>query len=72
MDHPLKTISSHPKKWAQAATAKMKEKGTKGSLTRIAKSHGESALTFARAHTHDPNPKIREKSLFAANLNKGK
>lgn len=66
-DHPAMKLKN---RWAQKATKKMKEKGTEGSLTRIAHAHGESPLEFARSHTHDPNPKIREKSLFAANINK--
>lgn len=71
--NPIQHLANRkPKKWAQKAVAKMKEKGTEGSLTRIAHAHGESPLEFARAHTHDPNPKIRAKSLFAANMNKGR
>lgn len=72
-NHPIfKMKPKTPKKWAEAAVDRMKEKGTEGSLTRIAHEHGESPLTFARSHTHDSDPAIREKSLFAANLNKGR
>jgi hypothetical protein len=68
----MKMKARHPKKWPQPAVKKMEEKGTVGSETRIAHEHGQSPLGFARSHTHDPNPSIRRKALFAANMNKGK
>ncbi len=71
-NHPVFKMKRRKEKWAQPAVEKMKENGTEGSLTRLAHEHGESPLEFARSHTHDPNPKTREKSLFAANVNKGR
>lgn len=73
--HPMMKMKQRgkPKKWAQPVVQDMKDKGTEGSLTKIANAHGASSpLAFARAHTHDPNPKIRNKSLFAANMNQGR
>jgi hypothetical protein len=55
--------------WAQKATERMKEKGTEGSLTRIAQSHGESPMEFAREHVHSKG-KVGAKSRFAVNINK--
>ena len=71
-EHDVAKHFTRKKKFAQAEDQHMKQAGTRGSLTRIAKAHGESPLEFARSHTHDPNPLIREKSLFAANMNKGR
>jgi hypothetical protein len=58
-------------KWLQAASAKMEAKGTKGSLTKIAKSHGESPMAFAKGHYHSKG-KVGEKARFAVNANKGR
>lgn len=58
-------------KWIQAATDKMKEKGTGGSLTRMAKKSGESPMKFARQHEH-ASGKVGQKARFAVNANKGK
>ena len=58
-------------KWMQKATKKMERKGTEGSLTRIAKKHGESAMAFARAHYHDSG-KMGQKARFAVNAQKGR
>ena len=58
-------------KWIQKATAKMSEKGTKGSLTRIAKKHGESPMAFAKSHVH-ASGKVGAKARFAVNVNKGR
>lgn len=64
------------KRWAQKASDRMEKKGTKGSLTRIAKSHGYSSpLAFARHVEANPggySSKVEKKSRFAANINKGK
>lgn len=68
--HPVHKLGQKVK-WAQKATKRMKEKGTEGSLTRIAKEHGESAMEFAHQHFNSPG-KIGEKSRFAVNINKGK
>jgi len=57
------------KKWMQAATKKMEEHGTKGSLTRIAKRHGESPMEFAREHYHSKG-KVGAKARFAVNAQK--
>lgn len=56
-------------KWIQAAVSKMKEKGTVGSLTRIAKKHGESPMAFAKSHEHAKG-KVGAKARFAINVNK--
>lgn len=63
------------KKWAQKATKKMEEKGTEGSLTRIAHHSGyDSPLEFARhvmaAPKGEYSTKTRKKAGFAANINK--
>lgn len=68
-EHPLRKVTSRPKKWAQAAEKRMEEKGTKGSLTRIAKSHGESATEYAHEHYNDSGA-VGKKARFAVNLNK--
>lgn len=63
------------KKWAQAATKRMKAKGTVGSLDRIAKRYGMSGLEFARKVMSNPSayPKsVVAKANFAKNINKGK
>jgi hypothetical protein len=57
------------KKWAQAAVSRMEEKGTVGSLTRIAKSHGKTAMQFAHEHIHDSGA-VGKKARFAVNINK--
>lgn len=56
-------------KWMQNARARMKKKGTEGSLTRIAKSHGESAMEFAHEHYHDSGA-VGKKARFAVNAQK--
>lgn len=56
-------------KWLQGARAKMKAKGTEGSLTRIAKKHGESPMGYAREHYHSKG-KIGAKARFAVNAQK--
>jgi len=58
-------------KWAQAATERMKKKGTVGSLTRMAKKKGESPMGFAKSHYNAPG-KVGKKARFAVNINKGK
>lgn len=56
-------------KWAQKASERMEKKGTKGSLTRIAKKHGESPMAFARSKYNAPG-KVGKKARFAVNINK--
>ena len=56
-------------KWIQKATEKMKRKGTVGSLTKMAKSKGESPMQFARSHEHSKG-KVGQKARFAVNVNK--
>jgi len=58
-------------KWIQKATSRMESKGTKGSLTKIAKKHGESPLSFAKSYEHAKG-KVGQKARFAVNVNKGK
>jgi len=71
-NHPARKLASGTK-WMQKATKRMKAKGTEGSLTRIAKEHGESAMQFAHQHLHDTaHPKWEKKSQFAVNANKRK
>jgi len=62
-------------KWMQAANKRMDDKGTKGSFTRWAKSHGESSpLAAAKKVMDAPKGKysgaIRKKASFAVNANK--
>ncbi len=69
-NHPLHRLKSK-KNWIAGATAEMKSKGSEGSLTRIAKQHGESAMEFAHEHVHDKkHPRLQKKSQFAINANK--
>lgn len=58
-------------KWIQKAVAKMEKKGTKGSLTRMAKRKGESPMQFARSHEHSKGL-VGKKARFAVNVNKGR
>jgi hypothetical protein len=62
------------KKWAQAASKKMKEKGTEGSFTKIAQSAGYSSpLEYARhvmAAPDEHSPSTVKKANFAKNVNK--
>jgi hypothetical protein len=63
------------KHWMQKATAKMKEKGTEGSLTSAAHHAGyDSALAFAHHIKGNPDAttKMKRKANFAINANKGK
>lgn len=63
------------KKWAQAATKKMKAKGTVGSLDRIAKRYGMTGLEFANKVMNNPAKyptSVVRKANFARNINKGK
>lgn len=69
-DHPLHKLKKKHK-WAQEAVDRMEAKGTKGSLTKIAKEHGESPMEFAREHVGDKkHPSWSKKSNFAVNVNK--
>jgi hypothetical protein len=54
-------------KWIQKTTSKPDFQ--EGSLTRIAKQHGQSAMEFARGHYHAKG-KIGEKARFAVNAQK--
>ena len=69
--HPAMKLKQRGSKWMQKATRGMKQRGTEGSLTRIAQAHGESPMEFAREHYHSPG-KVGEKARFAVNANKGK
>jgi hypothetical protein len=86
VEHHHKTWSDGPlgvkhldppasKEFAKKSVARMKKKGTVGSLTKIAKSHGySSALPFAHhvmADKKDFSPKVVKKSNWAVNINKG-
>ena len=69
-DHPLHS-TRRKDRWLQRATSEMKSKGSEGSLTRIAKEHGESPMEFAREHYHDKkHPSWAAKSRFAVNANR--
>jgi len=57
------------KKWMQAANKAMQRRGSKGSLTRIAKAHGETAMQYAHEHYHSPGA-IGKKARFAVNAQK--
>ena len=61
-------------KWAQKATERMEEKGTKGSLTKDAHRAGYgSAMAYAHHIKSDPGDfsgKMRKKAGFAVNINK--
>jgi hypothetical protein len=68
-DHPMRAVTSvKKKKFIQPAVEKMKEKGTVGSLTRLAHAAGESTSKFAHEHYHDKS-KVGAKSRFDVNLN---
>jgi len=54
-------------KWLQAASARMKSKGTEGSFTRIAKSKGHSVHQEAELDKHKSG-KIGKKARFALNV----
>jgi hypothetical protein len=64
------------KKWIQAASKKMEEKGTKGSLKKIAKKAGELdkkgkiKKEFLNKEIKSKNPSIRKKANFAKNVSK--
>lgn len=51
-------------RWMQKASEKMKEKGTEGSFTRIAKSHGRSTHEEAE-HDKHKSGKIGQKARMA-------
>lgn len=51
-------------RWMQKAANKMKEKGTEGSFTRIAKAHGRSTHEEAIHDEHKPG-KIGKKARMA-------
>lgn len=53
--------------WIKAATDRMKKKGTQGSFTRIAKSHGRSVHAEAEADKHKAG-KVGKKARFALNV----
>jgi hypothetical protein len=72
--HPLNKLKAKPKKWAQKATAEMKDKGTEGSLTAAAHKAGYgSALAYAhhiQSDKEDFSGKMRKKAGFAVNINR--
>lgn len=51
-------------RWMQKAANSMKKKGTEGSFTRIAKSHGRSVSEEAQHDKHKPG-KIGKKARMA-------
>lgn len=60
-------------KWIQHATKRMEEKGTKGSFTRWAKSHGmgvQQAAKHVMAHKDKYSSAIVKKANFARNVAK--
>ena len=59
------------RRWAQKAEKRMERKGTKGSMTRMAKKEGMSPMAFAKAHYNSPG-KVGAKARFAVNINKKK
>lgn len=60
-------------KWAQRANKRMEEKGTKGSFTKWAHSHGYSSPLKAAKHVMADkgkySPKIVKKANYAKNVN---
>ena len=58
------------KKWIQAATKKMEQKGTKGSFSKAAKKAGKSTSAFATSVLANPSasPKMKKKAQFAKNV----
>ena len=58
-------------KWMQKAAERMKEKGTVGSFSRMAKEHGMSTQAFARKEKH-AGGKIGKKANFALNAAKAR
>lgn len=61
-------------KWMQPAVERMKEKGTEGSFTRWAKSHGYKSPLAAAHHVMSNKGKysssVVKKANFAVNANK--
>lgn len=58
------------KKWIQAATKKMEQKGTKGSFSRTAKKAGMGTGAYA-SHvlaSDTASPKMKKKAQFAKNV----
>ena len=58
-------------KWIQASTERMKEKGTEGSFTNIAKRHGEEPKEFAShvmANKEQYDPKVVKKANWLRNV----
>ncbi len=75
-DHPLRRIAKKPENWPQKSRARMEEKGTVGSLTKIAHAAGyPSPLGYAHHvmanKEHEP-AKVIKKANWAVNMNKGK
>lgn len=64
-------------KWIQAATKKMKQKGTKGSFTKIAKKSGGVKKgggikeAFIDKALKSKSPAVRKKAQFAKNIKGG-
>jgi hypothetical protein len=61
-------------KWAQKASKRMEEKGTKGSFTKWAHSHGYNSPLAAARHVMSRkdkySPSIVKEANFARNINK--
>ena len=60
------------KDWVQGAVAKMKAKGTEGSLTRIAKRNGQTPKQYCAGQKARgwSSSKIQKKCQFMWNVNK--
>ena len=60
------------KKWIQKAVSNMESKGTVGSLTRIAKGHGQTPKEYCSAQKKRGwrSKKIQRKCQFMTNVNK--
>lgn len=65
-----KKRAKKPKRWIQAASKRMKKKGTVGSFTRWCKRKGYGSVTTAciAAGKRAKSPAIRKKANFAANV----
>ena len=62
------------KKWIQAATKKMKAKGTVGKFSKAAKKEDESTHEFAEKEVHSKktSPLMKKRAQFAINMSKMK
>ena len=65
-------MASKKQDWVQGAVNKMKQKGTVGSLTRMAKRNGQTPKEYCASQKKRgwSSKKIREKCQFMWNVNK--